>query len=41
MQEKEAVLRKKRTECRAQAKAEKVPLTKRPAYVKECVSKAG
>ena len=38
MQEKEAVLRKKRAECRARAKAEKVPLAKRPAYVKKCRS---
>jgi hypothetical protein len=38
MQEKEAVLRKKRAECRAQAKAEKVSLVKRPAYVKKCMS---
>ena len=38
MQSKEAVLRKKRAECRAKAKAEKVPLVKRPAYVKKCRS---
>jgi len=38
MREKEAVLRKKRAECRARAKAEKVPLHKRPAYVKKCRS---
>ena len=37
MKEKEAVLRKKRAECRAKAKAEKVPLLKRPAYVKKCM----
>jgi hypothetical protein len=36
MQEKEAMLRAKRTECRAKAKAEKVPLLKRAAYVKKC-----
>ena len=36
MQKKEAVLRKKRAECRAKAKAEKVPLLKRAAYVKNC-----
>ena len=35
---KEAALRKKRTECRAKAKAEKVSLLKRPAYVKQCMS---
>ncbi|MCX7313510.1 MAG: hypothetical protein WCG92_02635 [Hyphomicrobiales bacterium] len=38
MQEKEAVLRKKRAECRAKAKAEKVSLIKRPAYVKACMA---
>jgi hypothetical protein len=38
MQAKEAVLRKKRAECRAKAKAEKVSLLKRPAYVKKCMS---
>jgi len=32
-----AQLRAKRAECRANAKAEKVPLFKRPAYVKRCV----
>ena len=40
MQSKEAVLRKKRAECRARAKAEKVPLMKRPAYLKKCRSEA-
>ena len=37
MQSREAVLRKKRAECRASARAEKVPLLKRPAYVRRCV----
>ena len=37
MQSREAVLRKKRAECRANARAEKVPLFKRPAYVKKCI----
>jgi hypothetical protein len=37
MQAREAVLRKKRAECRANAKAEKVSLLKRPAYVKKCM----
>ena len=37
MRSKEAVLRKKRAECRANARAEKVPLFKRPAYVKKCM----
>lgn len=36
MQKREAVKRQKRAECRAKAKAEKVPLWKRPAYVKRC-----
>jgi hypothetical protein len=40
MQEKEAVLRKKRADCRAKAKAEKVSLVKRPAYVKTCMAQA-
>ena len=38
MQEKEAGQRAKRAECRAKAKAEKVSLIKRPAYVKKCVA---
>jgi hypothetical protein len=37
MREKEAAARKKRADCRAQAKAEKVPLLKRVAYIKRCV----
>ena len=37
MQSREAVLRQKRAECRANARAEKVPLLKRPAYVRMCV----
>jgi hypothetical protein len=36
MMSKEAALRAKRAECRANARAEKVPLFKRPAYVKRC-----
>ena len=40
MRSKEAALRAKRAECRANAKAEKVPLFKRPAYVKKCVRQA-
>lgn len=40
MQSKEAALRTKRTECRAKARAEKVPLLKRPAYVKKCRAEA-
>ena len=40
MQKKEAVQRQKRAECRAKAKAEKVSLMKRSAYVKNCVAQA-
>ncbi|WP_068021607.1 hypothetical protein [Rhodoplanes sp. Z2-YC6860] len=40
MQKREAVKRKKRAECRAKAKAEKVPLFKRPAYVKGCTTQS-
>ena len=40
MQKREAVKRQKRAECRAKAKAEKVPLMKRAAYVKNCAAKA-
>lgn len=36
MQAKEAELRKKRADCRAQAKAEKIPLMKRAAWLKDC-----
>jgi len=38
MQKREAVKRKNRAECRAKAKAEKVSLWKRPAYVKSCMT---
>lgn len=38
MQKREAVIRQKRADCRAKAKAEKVSLLKRPAYVKRCVA---
>jgi hypothetical protein len=40
MQKKEAVQRQKRADCRAKAKAEKVSLMKRPAYVKNCVAQS-
>jgi hypothetical protein len=40
MLSKESVLRKKRAECRVKAKAENVPLFKRPAYVKKCRAEA-
>lgn len=36
MVKREAVKRQKRAECRAKAKTEKVPLAKRPSYVKNC-----
>src|ERR1041385_2772621 len=36
MQKREAVKRRQRAECRAKARAEKVPLWRRPAYVKNC-----
>ena len=36
MMAKEAELRKKRADCRAQAKAEKIPMMKRAAWLKEC-----
>ena len=38
MKKKETVKRQKRADCRAKAKAEKVSLMKRPAYVKNCVA---
>jgi hypothetical protein len=40
MQKREAVKRQKRADCRAKAKAEKVSLMKRPAYVKRCVAQS-
>ena len=40
MQKREAVKRQKRADCRAKAKAEKISLIKRPAYVKRCVAQA-
>lgn len=40
MQKREAVKRQRRAECRAKAKAEKVSLVKRPAYVKNCVAQS-
>jgi len=39
MREKEAALKKKRAECSKQAKAEKVPVTKRQRFIHECVSR--
>jgi hypothetical protein len=40
MQKREAVKRQKRAECRAKAKAEKVSLMKRAAYVKNCTAQS-
>jgi hypothetical protein len=40
MAKREAVKRQRRAECRAKAKAEKVPVWKRPAYVKRCRAEA-
>jgi hypothetical protein len=40
MQKREAVKRQRRADCRARAKAEKVSLMKRPAYVKKCVTRS-
>lgn len=39
MREKEAALKKKRAECRKQAKTQKVPVTKRRQFIHECVSR--
>jgi hypothetical protein len=40
MKNRETMKRQKRAQCRAQAKAEKVSLLKRPAYVKTCVARS-
>ena len=37
MHEREAAVRAKRADCRAEAKAAKISLLRRPAYVKKCV----
>lgn len=39
MREKEAALKKKRAECSKQAKAQKVPLTKRRRFIHDCMSR--
>jgi len=39
MREKEAALKKKRAECRKQAKAQKVALTKRRQFTHDCMSR--
>jgi len=40
MQKREAVKRQRRADCRAKARAEKVSLIKRPAYVKSCMAQS-
>ena len=39
MREKEAALKKKRAECRKQAKTQKVPVTKRRQFIHDCMSR--
>ena len=39
MREKEAALKKKRAECSKQAKAQKVPVTKRRKFIDDCMSR--
>ena len=39
MREKEAALKKKRTECRQQGKSQKVPLLKRQRFIHDCMSR--
>ena len=39
MRQKEAALRQKRSACRKQAREQKVPLLKRRAFVKDCMSR--
>jgi Ni/Co efflux regulator RcnB len=39
MREKEAALKKKRAECSKQAKAQKVPVTKRRKFIHDCMSR--
>jgi hypothetical protein len=39
MHEKEAALKKKRAECSKEAKAQKVPVSKRRRFIHECVSR--
>ena len=40
MREKEMALRQKRADCRQQARQQKVPLLKRRAFVKGCISRS-
>jgi hypothetical protein len=40
MREKRAALRQKRADCRNQARQQKVPLLKRRAFIKDCVSRS-
>jgi hypothetical protein len=39
MRQREAALRQKRSACRKQAREQKVPLLKRRAFVKACMSR--
>jgi hypothetical protein len=39
MQQKEAALRQKRADCRKQARQEKISFLKRPAFVRDCMSR--
>lgn len=40
MREKRAALQKKRADCRNQARQQKVPLLKRRAFLRDCVSRS-
>jgi hypothetical protein len=40
MREKRAALRQKRADCRNQARQQKVPLSKRRAFIKDCASRS-
>ena len=40
MREKEIALRQKRADCRKQARQQKVPLLKRRAFVRDCISRS-
>src|SRR6266571_1931221 len=40
MREKRAAVRQKRADCRNQARQQKVPLLKRRAFIKDCVSRS-
>ena len=40
MREREAALRKKRADCGSQARQQKVPLLKRRAFIRDCMSRS-